>query len=378
MRASQSLSDYKSQADSFYQQQKYEEAIRFYNMCIKLDPKDASFYFAKGDIYYACGNTLAFFNSYEAAIQYKPDIKQYRTKADSFYQQQKYEEAIRFYGMCIKLDPKDASFYFAKGDIYYACGNTLAFFNSYEAAIQYKPDIKQYRTKADSFYQQQKYEEAIRFYNICIKLDPKDTSFYFDKGDIYYACGNTLAFFNSYEAAIQYKPDIKQYRTKADSFYQQQKYEEAIRLYNMCNRLQKNSIDIKFIKDLERLKQSKISNQFQANDQLNSQNVSVTNPTDGGMDQGTDKGIEQLMDQNLNQDKDQNIDQNMGQGMCQDMGQNLHNIDLKEQEICMNQDMGQGLNQQDKIEKNKSQQQSNEEQFVMPKIFQQVVWITFN
>ena len=124
----------------FYDQKKYDEAIKCYDKAIELDPKYAYPWNGKGNVFCGQKKYEGAIKCYDKAIELDPkDAYAWNGKGLVFYDQKKYEEAIKCYDKAIELDPKYANPWNGKGNI---------------------------------FYDQKKYEGAIKCYDKAIELNP--------------------------------------------------------------------------------------------------------------------------------------------------------------------------------------------------------------
>ena len=194
--------------DIYSSNNQIKPAMLHYKIALKVNPENFNALYNLGLIYgYHLGKhnkALELFasalkitnNSKKLALVYKGLGLTYKNKTDLFYEQGKYEEAVESCKKAIRYNPKNARLYGTLGCLY---GNLKAYdlaMECFEKALEFADEDKDkenyhfsialtYASKADLFYEQEKYEEAVEAYKKAICYNPKNADIYYDIGCIY-------------------------------------------------------------------------------------------------------------------------------------------------------------------------------------------------
>jgi len=151
-----------------YMMGKYEEAIKYYNRALEIDPEHTRIINSKGD---------------------------------SLYLLQKYEEALECYNRALETDPAHIDSWGDKGTALTALKKYDGAINCFNRALEINPrDPGTWYKKGDSLSLQNKYEEALKCYDRAIDFDLKPIS---DKAEAWYKKGNIFAKQEKYEEALK-------------------------------------------------------------------------------------------------------------------------------------------------------------------------------
>ena len=96
----------------------YDKAIPDYDKAIKIDPKYAEAYVARGDAYEMTGKYDKVIANFTEAIENDPKFAFYYTRGNAYRVTGEYDKAIADYTKAIEIDPKDAWAYVIRGQTY--------------------------------------------------------------------------------------------------------------------------------------------------------------------------------------------------------------------------------------------------------------------
>lgn len=98
-----------------------------------------------------------------------------------------YEDALKYYGKALELDPKRAQIYNNRGLVYYFKKDFPKAESNFDKAIELDPKLcMAYNNKAIIYYERRLYEQAIKYFNMVIELDPKLEQPFYNRGFAYY------------------------------------------------------------------------------------------------------------------------------------------------------------------------------------------------
>ncbi len=206
-----------------------------------------------------------------AQCQQKSD--DWLNKGNALTMQNKYNEAIKCYDEVIKLDPMNAVALNNKVNALNALGRTAEANATISKAKNLSETIEKLVRKGNEFYDQGKYDKAIKAYDEAIKLDSDFEVAWQNKGNALYALGK-------YDEAIKAygKTGIKSHiiqnhdypnlamawEKKGDSLKDQGKYDEAIKAYYEAIQLDSNNATLKT--KLNALREQNESNEIKSED----------------------------------------------------------------------------------------------------------------
>ncbi len=184
-----------------YDMHKYQDALSAYEQAIRLDPKYALSYTAKGQALYKLERYKKSLTAYEKAIQLDPQNAQsFQGKGKVLCHSNLYNEALAAFDHAIHLNPKRVSFLNDKGDI---------------------------------LYKLERYEEALTIFKRAIRLDSKNVDAHVGKGNVLRYLGQNDEALTAYMRAIKLDPNQAfAYYGKGCISYELHCYEDALAAYN--------------------------------------------------------------------------------------------------------------------------------------------------
>jgi tetratricopeptide (TPR) repeat protein len=175
---------------------KYSDAKEEFDSAIRLDPKKAVAYCARGIILHELGKHEDAIKEFDIAIKLDPKyVAAYRNKGLELKGLGRYVDAIKEYDTAIKFNSSDAALYNDKGNILDKIGKHEDAIKEYDTAIKINPNYAiAYCNKGIALEGLYRYEDAIKEFDIAIKLDPNNSQ-------------------NVRDSALKYMKDSKERRT---------------------------------------------------------------------------------------------------------------------------------------------------------------------
>ena len=205
--------DQLQKAINLYDQGKYQEAFKYFDMAIKMDPNMAEAYECRGDAYLKFGEisqadseTLSAYN--KAIDDYNKAVYLDKTNAATYYKKiavayykrgvvhsdsKSYDAAIDDLNKALEFDPTYAPAYFKRGFIY---GEIIKKYHvaivNYYGAIYFDSNNAEYYTWRGRCYQAlRQTETAISDFSKAIELNPSYWRAYKYRSECYRALGET-------------------------------------------------------------------------------------------------------------------------------------------------------------------------------------------
>ncbi len=210
-----------SLASTYSIQQDFENAFKFINKALKINPRYRDGYLLKGSIYRVLGNNELMKSSYETAIQQDPKFYEAYLMLGAIYQQENNKLCIEYFTTAAQLKPREIE---AKYSLAYARQH---FGKEEDAAQMYREMAKD----TSDYYASQAWfqlghmkqfrfgdlDSAKFFYKKAIQVEPRFFEAYHNLGICYDREGDKTQALKSFGKALKYNPEFKLSRDYADS-----------------------------------------------------------------------------------------------------------------------------------------------------------------
>jgi len=124
-----------------YNAQKYDKAIEYYKQAAKYKYNGAKTYSAIANSYFQKQDTINALQTLQEGLKEYPDNGALLVEVINIYlNANKVDEAMKYLDLAIAQDPKNSSYYFAKGTLYDKLLKTDEATNCYLKAIEFKDD----------------------------------------------------------------------------------------------------------------------------------------------------------------------------------------------------------------------------------------------
>lgn len=159
---------------SFLQIKKYNQAINYLNLSIKLNSKFPDSYNNLGIALAETNNFSEAIKIYDKAIELNGKFKDaYLNKGIALNNLKQHDQALKFINKAIELDKDNAKAFNTLGNIYKDQGKYKDAFTSYKDAIRIEPNyIQALSNAADLLYSFKNYQEALIYLNQIYKINP--------------------------------------------------------------------------------------------------------------------------------------------------------------------------------------------------------------
>jgi tetratricopeptide (TPR) repeat protein len=193
---------------NYYATGEYEKAIEGSNQAIKLDPTNLRNYYGRGNFYQGQKKHQLAVNDYERYLKsYPNDSDAIEPIAWSYYQLDKYPEAISLASKAIEIDPESVKGMETRGRSFYFTGNYSAALADFNTMIKINPkDTSAYKWRGDSNSSLNNYQQAILDYDRVIELDKKagDSYLYSNRASAKKQLGQKSAAISDYQQALKF------------------------------------------------------------------------------------------------------------------------------------------------------------------------------
>lgn len=191
------------------------EAMRHFELAIKVRPENADAYNNLGDALAQQGRTSEAIELYEKALQIYPDYAEAHSNlGGALAQQGKAGEAIEHYERALQIDPDYAEAHSNLGLTLAEQGRFDEAVRHHERALALQPaSAKAHNNLGLALAGQQRFKEAIEQFARAIELQPNFPLAHYNWGNTLARQGKLDGAIQHYQAALQLKPDFEQAHT---------------------------------------------------------------------------------------------------------------------------------------------------------------------
>jgi tetratricopeptide (TPR) repeat protein len=170
-------------AKMFLYLQDFPHAFKEINTVLRVDVHNPEAYFLKGMVYKYMKDTAKAISSFETSVQEDPEFHESIIQLGLMYSAKKDPISLKYMDNAFKIDSTDVFPIFAKGVFYQDNGNIAA------AKAEYAKCILKNRHYVDAYFnigyllmQEDSTQKAWRQYNLVTKIDPSNSTAYYNRG----------------------------------------------------------------------------------------------------------------------------------------------------------------------------------------------------
>jgi tetratricopeptide (TPR) repeat protein len=176
---------------------------------VKKSPDAPLVRYNLGHAYAAQGKTDEAIKEYQIAIKIRPDyVNAHNNLGVAYAAQGRTNEAIQEYKTALKLKPDDADVHNNLGVVYTAQGRSDEAMNEYQTAIKFNPGYaKAHNNLGVAYAAQGRTNEAIKEFKSTLKIDPDHADVHYNLGNAYAAQGRIDEAVKEFKAVLKLNPD---------------------------------------------------------------------------------------------------------------------------------------------------------------------------
>ncbi len=238
--------DLYKKANTFYELQRYEDALNNYKQAIEIKPEYAQAWNGKAKALYELDSHPEALSAYDKAIELEPNyLDSWRGRGFALNKLKRYQEAIYSFDKALKLQPESPDILNARGR---ALSNLKRYdeaIQSYDRAVELKPDYDQaWYNKAWVLYNLKRYKDALNTYEQVIYLKPNNELAWYNSGNALVNLNRKKDALNAYSKAVQYKPNFYQaWLSRGNILISLRRYPEAIESFQEVLKYNTNNFD---------------------------------------------------------------------------------------------------------------------------------------
>jgi tetratricopeptide (TPR) repeat protein len=223
------------QAQEYYDNEDYENALMEIQQAIDNNNRFALFYQLQGDIYAALYNNTNALAAYKNSIKYRSNFPEVHRKIGQIHLKMgAYEDALKAFRKVRANDPSDFSIYLLIAECYIEMGeleiayNELADYRRQNLVKQQPLEPDYHRLLGITFFRLKRYEDAIRELSEYNKTDSRDPYILELLGKSYYQARDFESGLNCFNLLIKIDETAGEwYMYRGIYFYQKADYQDA-------------------------------------------------------------------------------------------------------------------------------------------------------
>jgi len=158
----------------------YEEALRYYDKAIEMDPNYSEYYNEVGNIYLRLGRLAEAHTMYLKAIELSPPyFEVWANLGQSYRLQGELRKAVEAYSRALDLEPNHTLALVGRAQAYEALGVRSSALADYSAAIELEPE--QWQTLANRavlFFEEDQLDSSLEDLDRALELAPEEATLY--------------------------------------------------------------------------------------------------------------------------------------------------------------------------------------------------------
>ncbi|MCI5080882.1 MAG: tetratricopeptide repeat protein [Saprospiraceae bacterium] len=172
------------------------------------------------------------------------DAGLYYQRANAYYNEDGYDEAIQDLQTAIGIDSLQADYYHLLSDVYMDYFNSRLAMRTMEKAVELFPKNIPTLLKYSEFQLiLKKYDESMRTIDRVLKIDPQNSEAYFMFGMNFSELGDTARAINSFQESVSFNPDLVDAWIKLGQLYNEQGSPLAGKFFDNAVRVAPNNIE---------------------------------------------------------------------------------------------------------------------------------------
>lgn len=187
-----------------------DEAIRFYNIVLDIDPYSNDAWFNLGQLYFSVSQYDKALEAYDyAALTGDNDFQAYLQKAHCFFQKESYQKAVEAYlDYARRANDYSAPIHIFIGECYEQMENLDEAYNYFEKASVLDPENPDgWAGMCVCMMDRERYAEALPLVQKALRINDEVGSYWVYLGDIYENLNDLQLALNAYSHAQIYLPD---------------------------------------------------------------------------------------------------------------------------------------------------------------------------
>jgi tetratricopeptide (TPR) repeat protein len=229
----------------------YDLAVTKYSEYIRLNPKEASGYNDRALAYKLERDYEHAISDFNESLRLHPQSHVYYNRATAFHEMDEEDKAIADYSKAIKLEPRNADFFIARGHSYFNKENDGAALGDLNAAIKLGvKDSDAYVLRGILYKVRHEYDRSLADYEKAIQLDPNNPRCYGVEAQLLSVCpvpkyrdGKRAIAYATKDCELSNWQDASAPETLAGAYAETGQFDEALKWERKATQIDPGAID---------------------------------------------------------------------------------------------------------------------------------------
>jgi len=209
----------------------FENALKFANEAIRLDPSNIYCHEMQGQAFCELGRYNEAVKSFDEAIKLEPsNARWHHFQGDAYFKLERYDKALRSQSEAIKLEPSHPDYHYGQGLAYFYLKRYNEAADSFNNAIKLDPRNAVASWREDSLAKLKRNEDTEE---LVIPMTLDSANYHYWQGNTYWELGRYREAADSFSAAIKLNPSnaIPRFNL-GQTYFKLGKYSKAITAYS--------------------------------------------------------------------------------------------------------------------------------------------------
>jgi Tfp pilus assembly protein PilF len=176
---------------------------------LPIGANDYQAWFDRGQKFVELGRFEEGIESYDKALQIKPDSVAWNNRGSILYKLGRYQEAMESHDKALQIQANDHVAWNDRGNALYGLGRYQEALENYDKSLQIKPDYVVWSNRGNVLGHLGRYQEAIEGYDKALQIKPDYYLTWNNRGNALNKLGRYQEAIESYDKSLQIKPDYK-------------------------------------------------------------------------------------------------------------------------------------------------------------------------
>ena len=224
----------------------FEEALKFYEQAIIINPNYAGAYSNRGNSFKELNRFEEALSSYDRAVELNPNyVDAYSNRGITLHNLNRFDEALKSFDQAILLNSNYAEAYFNKGITLHKLTRFEEALASFDCSIKIDATYADaYTNRGMSLQELKRFDEALSSYDQAIAINPKYVNAHYNRGSVLKELKRLEEAIASYDAALVLDPIyVNAYANRGLALQELSRFEEALSSYDQVIAIDANHAD---------------------------------------------------------------------------------------------------------------------------------------
>ena len=194
----------------FYLLRKYDTATFYINRSLHYDRANAIAHFQKGMILKEAGDTATAISCFQSAVELNQKYYEAYMQLGMLLSAKRSPLALGYFNNALDIDSKSIEAYYAKGIFLQSVGDYESAMKEYNTILSISPEHQDATFNIGTIlFEQKKYDEAIKKFELTIKRDENFFRGYYGRGRTFEALNQKQKAIDDYKHCLAIQPDYK-------------------------------------------------------------------------------------------------------------------------------------------------------------------------